>query len=103
MNARNAYLVAAAVNLIIIPFLPPHYLPVNLLMAACFAVLAWVGDRLRPNGMRLYLSLATATVTAAIGSVAAVRSDGMLFTFLGLCLITGFIVYSSSETSTNEA
>jgi hypothetical protein len=84
-------LVAAAINLIIIPFLPPHYSAVNLSMVACFAWLAWADVRPHANRVHFYLLLSGATIATAVGSIAAERSDGMLYTFLGLCLIVGFI------------
>lgn len=102
MTVRITYLVAAVVNLIIMPLLPPHYSPVNLIVVAGFTALAWTDTRVHPKKLHLFLLLACATVTTAVGSVAAERSDSMLYTFLGLCLIFGFIAYNSGKASADE-
>ncbi len=96
---RTAYFIAAAANLVIMAFLPAHYSPVNLAMVCGLTWLACTDSRPQRNRLYLYLSLAAATIIAAVGSVAAERSDGMLFTFLLLCLIFALIPSDPDESS----
>lgn len=103
LSVGNTYLVAAATNAIIVPMLPPHYLPVNLLMVACLTWLAWADHRRNPNKLYFYTSLIAVTLATAVGSVAAERSDGMIYTFLGLCLIVGFAAESARKRGLDEA
>ena len=87
---RNTYLVAAAINLIIAFLLPPHYWPVNILMVVSLTCLAWADRRTHANRIQFYLLLVAVTIATAVGSVASQHGDGMIYTFLGLCLIVAF-------------
>ena len=102
LTVRNAYLVAAAINAIITPILPPHYLPVNLLMAVILTWLAWADHGRNTKKLYFYTSLVAVTIATAVGSVAAERSDGMIYTFLGLCLIVGFAVDIAGKRGVDE-
>ena len=99
---RGAYLIAAAFNILIMPFLPPHYSPINFLVVALLLWLAWTRALLHRSRAKQYLLLAGVTAIAIVGSIAAVRSDGMLYTFLGLCLIYGFILQNTDENESSE-
>jgi FtsH-binding integral membrane protein len=88
---RNTYLIAAAINLIIAFLLPPHYWPVNILMVLGLTFLAWSDRRPRTNMRQFYLLLVAASIATAVGSIASQRGDGIIYTFLGLCLILALV------------